>query len=92
MKYVRLLLPLLLLMLIVSCKKEVSKESSGYVVLSPEVAEILCALGAEADIIAITEECNFPPILASKPKVGSFSAIDKEAIIALNPAIIFASA
>jgi len=92
MKYVRLLLPLLLLMLIVSCKKEVSKESSGYVVLSPEVAEILCALGAEADIIAVTEECNFPPSLAAKPKVGSFSAIDKEAIIGLNPAIIFASA
>ncbi|GAB1469030.1 ABC transporter substrate-binding protein [Candidatus Cloacimonadota bacterium] len=92
MKYFKLVLSLLLLLLIMSCKKGVPKALSGYVVLSPEVAEILCALGAEADIVAITEECNFPPSLASKPKVGSFSAIDKEAIIALNPAIIFASA
>lgn len=75
-----------------SCKKNVKKQPSGYVVLSPEVAEILCAMGAQEDIVAVTQECDYPTSLADKPKVGNFSAIDKEAIIALNPAIIFASA
>ncbi|PKN73619.1 MAG: cobalamin-binding protein [Candidatus Cloacimonetes bacterium HGW-Cloacimonetes-3] len=92
MKYIKPALALLLILLVFSCKKNVSKPPSGYVVLSPEVAEILCAMGVQDDIVAVTEECDFPPTLAEKPKVGNFSTIDKEAIIALNPAIIFASA
>ncbi len=92
MRYLKLCIALLIILLVFSCKKNVSKPPSGYVVLSPEVAEILCDLGAQDDIVAVTQECDFPPALAEKPKVGNFSAIDKEAIIALNPAIIFASA
>lgn len=75
-----------------SCKKQETKKPSGYVVLSPEVAEILYSLGIKEEIIGVTAECNFPDFLSAKPQVGSFSAIDKEAIIALNPAIIFSSA
>ncbi len=92
MKYIHYTLIIVVLLCMVSCKKQVQKQPSGYVVLSPEVAEILCSMGIKDDIIAVTEECNYPPFLAEKTNVGSFSAIDKEAIIALNPEIIFTSA
>ncbi len=45
------------------------------------MAEIICALNAEKEITGITAECNYPPSLQQKKIVGSFSSIDKEAII-----------
>jgi iron complex transport system substrate-binding protein len=75
-----------------SCQPGAGKKGKGIIVLSPEVAEIVCALDAETEIIGITAECNYPSSLSSIPKVGSFSSLDKEQIIALNPRIIFCSA
>lgn len=74
-----------------SCQGTSPRKEGGIVVLSPEVAEIVCALGAENQIAAVTEECNYPPGLAAKQKVGNFSAINREAIIALKPALVFCS-
>jgi iron complex transport system substrate-binding protein len=74
-----------------SCKRTGNNQKKGIVVLSPEVAEIICALNAEKEIIGVTAECNYPPSLQQKKIVGSFSSIDKEAIIALNPELIFCS-
>lgn len=91
MKPIQLILLFIALSLLASCSKNDTK-SEAYVVLSPEVAEILCAIGAEDKIVAVTNECDHPPSLAGKTKVGSFSAIDVEAIIALNPEIVFVSA
>ncbi len=54
-------------------------------VLSPELAEIVCALGAEEHIIGITHECNYPNALYEKNMVGSFSAPNIEKIVALEP-------
>ncbi|MEN6445136.1 MAG: helical backbone metal receptor [Candidatus Cloacimonas sp.] len=75
-----------------SCHRTGKKVPQGIVVLSPEVAEIICALDAENDITGITAECNYPPSLKGKKSVGSFSGIDTEAIISLNPKHIFCSA
>lgn len=91
MKPIQLILLFIALSLLASCSKNDTK-SEAYVVLSPEVAEILCAIGAEENIVAVTNECDYPPSLTGKTKVGSFSAIDVEAIIALNPEIVFVSA
>lgn len=91
MKPIQLILLFIALSLLASCRKYETK-AEAYVVLSPEVAEILCAIGAEDKIVAVTNECDYPPSLAGKTKVGSFSAIDVEAIIALNPEIVFVSA
>jgi len=82
---------IILAMFVFSCKQMNSKAKKGIVVLSPEVAEIICALDAEEDIIGITAECNYPSSLQQKKVVGSFSVIDKEAIIALNPELVFCS-
>ena len=78
--------------LLLSCTPKPKAKTPGIVVLSPEVAEIICALGAEDQITGLSSECDYPASLSAKPKVGNFSTIDKEAIIALNPQIVFCSA
>jgi len=88
-----LALGLILLSGLLSCA-EGPKSGPGMriVVLSPEVAEIIAALGAADEVVGITEECDFPPELAQKPKVGNFGAVKREAILALKPDLIFTSA
>ena len=84
------LLPLLLVTL--SCQKTPpSSTEPRLVVLSPEVAEIIAALGAEDQIVGLTQECDYPPQLAEIKKVGNFGLVDREAVIALKPDMIFTS-
>ena len=81
------------LLLLFSCKTSSRAEAAErYVVLSPEVAELLCSLGLEDRIIGVTKECSYPPVLATKEIVGDFGALNKEKIIQLQPGIIFSSA
>jgi len=62
-----------------------------YVVLSPELAEIMAALDLTGDIVGLTEECTFPPEFASIPKIGEFGMVRKEAVLKLEPEIVFTS-
>jgi len=78
-------------LLLLSCRAKENVKPHGIVVLSPEVAEMICALGAESEISGITEECNYPKSLSSKKIVGNFSSINREAILELNPALVFCS-
>ena len=91
MKKSGILTVIIIILFAFSCKQTGNNQKKGIVVLSPEVAEIICALNAENEITGITAECNYPPSLQQKKIVGSFSSIDKEAIIALNPRLIFCS-
>lgn len=76
-----------------SCgRSERNPNAKRYVVLSPEVAEIIAALDAEDSIVGITQECNYPASLRKIRKVGNFGSVDKEAVIALKPDLIFTSA
>ncbi len=70
---------------------KVKNRAQGYVVTSPEAAEILAAIGVEDKIVAVTSECDYPPSLQDKPTVGSFSQISIEKVIAWNPKIVFAT-
>jgi ABC-type Fe3+-hydroxamate transport system substrate-binding protein len=62
-----------------------------YVVLSPEIAEIIAVIEGTDNIVGVTEECTYPEALKTKTKVGKFGTLNKEAIIALKPSIVFAS-
>lgn len=86
------LLALIVLGLLTACTKSDRTSSDRYVVLSPETAEILCAMGLEGRIVGITAECDYPPSLSSKSLVGNFGALDREKVISLDPTIIFSSA
>ena len=83
--------------LIIGCSsgcKRAERAISGkrYVVLSPEIAEIIAAIEGTDNIVGVTEECTFPAVLNSKEKVGKFGTLNKEKIVALKPSIVFASA
>lgn len=60
-------------------------------VLSPEVAELLSALGLEDRIVGVTSECTYPVSLQQKSIVGDFGALNKELILSLKPTLIFSS-
>jgi iron complex transport system substrate-binding protein len=77
-------------LLLIGCTAPV-KKAKGYVVISPEIAEIIAALGASDDVIAVTAECTYPAWLQEKRSVGKFGEIKFEDIINLNPAIVFTS-
>jgi iron complex transport system substrate-binding protein len=61
---------LLLILMSLSCQKADQKtDEIRYVVLSPEIAEILSALGLEDRIVGLTDECTYPPSLQEIPRV-----------------------
>ena len=77
---------------LISCQQAETKQSGQrLVVLSPEVAEIVAALDAADRIVALTEECDYPPSLSKIKKVGKFGNVDREAILSLRPDLVFAS-
>lgn len=90
---IALLLLFLVLAGVSSCQKShQANPSRGYVVLSPEIAEIIALLEGTDNVIGITEECTYPSEYTAKTVVGKFGALDKEKIISLKPAVVFASA
>jgi iron complex transport system substrate-binding protein len=90
-----LLLPILVLSL--SCQKndkqaaDSNESAKRYVVLSPELAEIIGVIEGTDNIAGRTEECNYPPQILAKPVVGKFGAVSRELILNLKPDIVFAS-
>jgi iron complex transport system substrate-binding protein len=82
----------MLFALLLSCKQKAQMSSGKYVVLSPEVAEIIAALGAADEIVGLTRECSFPPELQEKEIVGDFGAINTEKVLQLSPRMVFSSA
>ncbi len=55
------------------------------VVIAPNAAEIVCALGACDRIVGIGKYCIFPPELSSRPQVGGLMDPDLERIVLLRP-------
>ena len=81
-----------ILLLLIGCQQQDrSFDQDRYIVTSPEVAEILAALGAIENIVGITQECNYPIELNNIEKVGNFGKVDFEKIIDLKPNIVFTS-
>jgi iron complex transport system substrate-binding protein len=60
------------------------------VALAPGVTEMVFALGAGDQIIAVTRECDYPPQAVQKPKVGETSS-EVDALTAVKPDLILAS-
>jgi iron complex transport system substrate-binding protein len=56
--------------------------------LAPSVTETLFALGAGAEVVGVSQYCDYPPQVRDLPRVGSFLTPNLEAIIALRPTLI----
>ncbi|MHB1360533.1 MAG: cobalamin-binding protein [Rhodocyclaceae bacterium] len=53
--------------------------------LAPHVTETLFAAGAGARIVGAVDYSDFPPAARQLPRVGGYSKLDLEAIVALQP-------
>jgi iron complex transport system substrate-binding protein len=60
--------------------------------LAPNITEILFAVGAGGRIVGVSEFSNYPHEAAELPKVGSYIKPNLEAIIALSPDLMIATA
>lgn len=56
--------------------------------VSPATTEILFALGLGDKVVGVSEYCNYPPQAEKKPKVGTFTAPNVEAIVARKPDLV----
>jgi iron complex transport system substrate-binding protein len=56
--------------------------------LSPNITEILYALGLENHIVGVTDFCKYPPEAQEKTKVGTLLSPNLEVIISLKPDLI----
>jgi len=59
--------------------------------LAPSNTEILFALGLGDRVVGVTEFCNYPAEAPGKPKVGGYSTVSIEKVIALKPDLVVAS-
>ncbi len=70
-------------------KLYLAKPPKRIVSLAPSITEILFAIGAENELVGVTDFCNFPPAALEKPKVG-YSHPNLEVLVALEPQLVLA--
>ena len=91
MRYITLFYFLLLLILSPNIDAESKPASAKKIIaLSPHSVEMLYAIGAGDQIIATLEYSDYPPPALSIPRIGNFTGIQIEKIIALQPDLIIA--
>ena len=56
--------------------------------LTPDVTEILFALGLGDNVVGVSTYCDYPPQAAAKPKIGTYWEPDMEAIVSRRPDLI----
>ena len=86
--------------------KDTSRDANGLVVgreltfptapqrivsLSPSNTEIVYALGLGDKLVGNTTYCDYPAAAKDKPKIGGYSTVEVEKIVALKPDLILAS-
>lgn len=59
--------------------------------LAPSNTEILFALGLGDRVVGVTDYCNYPREAQEKPKVGGYSTVSVERVIALRPDLVIAA-
>ena len=55
---------------------------NGIVSLAPSITELLFALDLEKRVVGVTAACDYPEVVKSLPRVGSFMNINREAVYA----------
>jgi len=60
--------------------------------LAPNITEILYAIGADQQLVGVTDYCLYPPQAKSKTKIGGFINPNIEKIVSLKPDVVIMSA
>ena len=58
------------------------------VTLSPAIAEIVSSLGKMQNIVAVSDYTLYPPELTAKPKVGGYTTLSIERVLAQKPTLV----
>jgi iron complex transport system substrate-binding protein len=68
-----------------------SPQNSGprIISVSPNITEILYALGLENSIVGVTDFCNYPAQVKEKQSIGTIMDPDLEMILSLEPTDVF---
>jgi iron complex transport system substrate-binding protein len=61
------------------------------VTMSPNLAEIVCALDASEALVGVDDFTKYPPAVAAKAKIGGIINPDLERILALTPDLVLIS-
>lgn len=69
----------------------IKAEPKRVVSLAPSNTETIYALGKGANVVGVTQYCNYPPEAKEKPQVGGFSKIDLEKVVGLSPDLVLAT-
>ncbi len=59
--------------------------------LAPSNTEILFALGLGNRVVGVTDYCNYPEEAIRKTKIGGYSTVNIERVLALNPDLVVAA-
>ena len=60
------------------------------IALAPHIAESLYAAGAGSRMVGTVDYSDYPPAAKQLPRVGGYSRIDLEAVVALKPDLVIA--
>ncbi len=69
-------------------QKNQIKSYQRIISLSPNITEILFALGLGEKVVGVTRFCNYPPEAQLKPRVGGYLDPNYEAILRLKPDVV----
>jgi iron complex transport system substrate-binding protein len=59
--------------------------------LAPSNTEIVYAVGAGDRVVGVTDYCNYPPETADVEKVGGYSTVNIEKVVAAQPDLVLAA-
>ena len=80
------------LMILAGCQTQPAGQSSNkiqrIVSLSPNITEIIYALGQQDKLVGVTDFCKYPPQATKKQHVGGFVNPNIETIISLKPDVL----
>jgi iron complex transport system substrate-binding protein len=77
--------------LILQCQvgKRNSADTQRIISLSPHITEIVYALGAQDQLVAVTDFCRYPPAALQQERIGGLIDPNIEKIVALKPTMLF---
>ena len=70
----------------------VPARAARIVSLAPSITETIFVLGEGERLVGVTDYCDYPPEATRKPRVGGISTPSFEAILALRPDLVLATA
>jgi iron complex transport system substrate-binding protein len=87
----RWLTAIFLIVVLAGCRfrnEEQGKHQDRIVCLSKQYNEIIFALGAEKDLVAVDLSSTYPPAIKSLPTVGYHRALSAEGIVSVKPTLV----